>query len=94
MLSDHDQAVDRLKQLAVELESRSFAVRLLTRPDQPPCLRVINPAAPVLSEHVLVAPNSDGEWWFCFPWPQRIAVTDDVTAAADRIEHVLAEVDR
>ncbi|WP_263407699.1 hypothetical protein [Microbispora bryophytorum] len=42
----------------------------------------------------MIAPDAEGEWSFWFPWPERIALVTNVTEAADRIECVLAEVDR
>lgn len=55
---------------------------------------MINLAAPVLAENVLVAVDADDEWCFFFPWPERISPVGDVMAAADRIERVLAETGR
>lgn len=94
MTPDLERATECLQKLAVELEERRFAVRLCTGPGRPPRLRVINPLAPVLTENVLAAPGRDGRWGYWFSWPQHIALADDIVAAADRIECVLAEVDR
>ncbi|GLW98232.1 hypothetical protein [Microtetraspora sp. NBRC 16547] len=89
-----ERAVEHLEKLAMELENRRFAVRMHAPRDRAPHLNVINTAAPVLTEKVLAAPDSDGTWAFHFPWPQLIAPVHDIRAAADRIERVLAEVDR
>ncbi|GAA3120211.1 hypothetical protein GCM10010466_08850 [Planomonospora alba] len=89
-----EKAATALRQLAAELEGRRFSARLRTKEGTPPCLTVINLAAPALADSVLVAVDADDEWCFFFPWPERIAPVGDVMAAADRIERVLAEIDR
>ncbi|GII52821.1 hypothetical protein Pth03_12100 [Planotetraspora thailandica] len=94
MATDPEQAIEHLEKLAGELEARRFAVRVHALPGLTPHLNVINVAAPVLTEKVFAAPGSDGIWAFHFPWPQLIAPVHDVSVAADRIERVLAEVDR
>ena len=80
--------------LAAELEARRFAVRLHRREGGPATLRVVNVAAPVLTESVMTAPDAEGRMAFWFPWPALICEVSDVMAAADRIERVLAEVGR
>jgi hypothetical protein len=94
MSADTVHALNQLEKLATELDQRSFTVRLHLKEGRPPTLRVINTAAPVLTENVLTAPNTDGQLWFWFPWPAPITPITDVQTAADRIERVLAEVDR
>ncbi|GIH72828.1 hypothetical protein [Sphaerimonospora thailandensis] len=93
-LTDPRAVYNALQSLASELETRRFAVRLRTTKGRAPHLIVINPEAPVLTENVLVAPDSEGAWSYWFPWPERIALVTDVGYAADRIENVLAEVGR
>jgi hypothetical protein len=95
MLPEPQQATDHLQKLAVELEERRFAVRLRAAgPGRPPRLHVVNPAAPVLAEYVLAAPDCDGRWRYWFSWRQHIAPVNDPIVAAHRIERVLAELGR
>ncbi|GGO26824.1 hypothetical protein GCM10011574_59680 [Microbispora bryophytorum] len=75
-------------------KGRGFAARLRSGEGSSLHLFVMNPEAPVLTEHIMIAPDAEGEWSFWFPWPERIALVTNVTEAADRIECVLAEVDR
>ncbi|WP_182884197.1 hypothetical protein [Microbispora sp. H10885] len=94
MTIDPQEAVSWLEKLGAELESRGFSARLLSGTDRAPSLRVINVAAPVMSESVMVAADGDGEWCFYFPWPERIAPVRDLAVAVDRVERVLAEAGR
>ncbi len=91
---DVGEASEQMEKLAVELESRGFAARVCPAAKRLPKLRVINPEAPVLTEEIHVALDSDGVASFFFPWPQRIAPVNDVLTAAGRIERVLAEAGR
>ncbi|MEW9532846.1 hypothetical protein [Microbispora sp. NPDC049125] len=93
MTMDPEQALTCLQMLAAELEGR-FSARVRVGEGRTPRLHVVNLAAPVLTESVITAADGDGEWCFFFPWPQRIAPVGDLATAADRIERVLAEVDR
>lgn len=83
-----------LQVLAAELEQRRFAVQLQTTAGRPASLTVTNIAAPALSESVFTAPDDQGQLWFWFPWRAAIGPVDDVVAAANRVERVLAEVGR
>lgn len=94
MSADDANALDQLERLGAELEQRSFAVRLHLNEGRPTSLTVVNKVAPVLTECVLTAPNTDGKLWFWFPWPSPITPITDIETAADRIERVLAEVGR
>ncbi|WP_405084749.1 hypothetical protein [Microbispora sp. NBC_01389] len=93
-LADRAVVRDALQSLATALEVRGFAARLRSGEGSSLHLFVMNPEAPVLTEHVMIAPDAEGEWSFWFSWPERIALVTNVTEAADRIERVLAEVDR
>lgn len=93
-MSTSHPAAEPLEALAEELRSRNFSARIVVPLNRIPRLQVINPAAPALTEQVLAKPDSDGAWHYWFPWPALIAAVDDIPAAADRIEHVLAEVGR
>lgn len=94
MTTHTEQVIEHLEKLAAELATRRFVVQVLALPGRAHYLKVINPAAPVMTEKVLTARTSEGNWAFHFPWPQHIAPIHDINAAADRIERVLAEVDR
>ncbi|WP_449062535.1 hypothetical protein [Planomonospora algeriensis] len=93
-LVDTQAAHEALQSLAAELEKRRFSVRLRAVEGRPLSLTVTNTAAPVLTESILTAPDDSGALWYWFPWRAPISRVDDVTAAADLIERVLAEVGR
>ncbi|MCC5576836.1 hypothetical protein IMZ11_14480 [Microtetraspora sp. AC03309] len=86
-------AIGHLEKLGSELERRRFAVRVRAREGHA-TLNVTNVAAPALAESVFTAPDEEGDLWFWFPWQTPIGPVADITAAADRIERVLAEVGR
>lgn len=44
------------------------------------------------AEDVYAWRGQDGTWWYWWPWAERIAATEDLPAAVDRIEHALAAV--
>ncbi|GAA4199894.1 hypothetical protein [Microbispora amethystogenes] len=94
MTIDSGRAVAYLEKLAAELEGRGFSVRIRDFEGLAPSLHVINLAAPILAESVLVAVDGDGECCFYFPWPERIAPVSDLLTAANRVDRVLAEVGR
>ncbi|SDH38822.1 hypothetical protein SAMN05421505_11512 [Sinosporangium album] len=87
------EAVDHLQRLALQLEAHSFKVELTSRTGLVPQLRVINPAAPSVTEDVLAC-EDDGEWWFWLSWAGRIGQAEDVTTAAERIASVLYVIRR
>ncbi len=91
---DSPNPTDQLERLAAELKDRGFATRVYKVDGGRPRLRVINTAAPVLTEDIHVVRDGEGGPAFFFPWPQLIAPIRDIDAAADRIERVLAEVGR
>ena len=63
--------------------------RLTTQAGRVPSLHVVNTAAAVLAEDIYAGPGQDGVWWFWWSWAERIAVSDDMSAAARRIRRVL-----
>ncbi|GAA4154820.1 hypothetical protein [Actinomadura keratinilytica] len=81
--------IDYLEKLGEELRRRGLRARLTVPRDGSPSLHVINPAASVLTENILVEDGADG-WWYWWSWAERIAAADDVTAAAARVAAVLA----
>jgi hypothetical protein len=79
-----------LESLAGELTRRGLSARVLTPYGRVPSVHVVNPAATALAENVYAAGGADGVWWYWWSWAERIAVADDVDAAADCITRVLA----
>src|SRR5216683_1231504 len=79
-----------LESLAEELARRGLRTRLMTPQGRIPSLHVVNPAASVLAEDIYAGRGQDGVWWFWWSWAERIAVSDDLAAAASLIGRVLA----
>ncbi len=82
--------LDRLEGLAEALARHGLRARLTTPAGRVPSLHVVNPAAAALAEDIYAGPGTDGVWWFWWSWAERIAVSDDLPAAASRIGRVLA----
>jgi hypothetical protein len=80
----------RLEDLADLLTRRGLRARVMTPPGRVPSLHVVNPLAGALAEDVYAGRGQDGRWWFWWSWAERIALSEDVEAAAARIERVLA----
>ena len=80
----------RLEGLAGALTSRGLRARIMTPPGRVPSLHVVNPLAGALAEDVYAGRGQDGLWWFWWSWAERIALSEDLEAAAARIERVLA----
>jgi hypothetical protein len=83
----------RLEGLADLLIRRGLRARIMTPPGQVPSLHVVNPLAGALAEDIYAGRGQDGLWWFWWSWAECIALSDDVEAAAARIERVLAAND-
>ena len=83
--------LERLESLAGALTARGLPGAVLAPPGRIPRLQVAGPAAGQ-AEDVYAWRCEDGTWWYWWPWAERIAVTEDLTAAADRIEHALTPV--
>jgi hypothetical protein len=81
--------LDRLAGLADELCRLGMTSRLTAPPGRKPRLHVVNPAASMLAEDVLVGRSQDGVWWYWWPWAQRIAPGDQAASAAEQIARVL-----
>ncbi len=81
--------VDRLEELACELDRHGLQVSLMTPAGRIPSLHVANPVAPRLAEDVYVGRSQDGLWWFWWPWAERIAPGGEVAEAATAIAKVL-----
>lgn len=80
----------RLEGLADVLTRRGLRARIVAPRGRVPSLHVVNPLAGVLAEDVYAGRGQDGLWWFWWSWAERIAVSDDIEAAAAKIERVLA----
>jgi hypothetical protein len=79
-----------LDKLVEELTHRGFEAWLMAPPDRVPSVYVVNPAARALEDNVYVCLGEDGLWWFWWSWAERIAIADDLDAAATSIASVLS----
>jgi hypothetical protein len=79
-----------LEDLADVLTRRGLRARIMTPAGRVPSLHVVNPLAGALADDVYAGRGQDGLWWFWWSWAERIALSQDVEAAAARIERVLA----
>ncbi len=75
-----------LGKLARELETRGLEAILRT---DPPTLRIVDPDTAMFSETVDCVALSGG-WFYRWSWGDVVESTDNPSAAADRIRHVLA----
>jgi len=78
-----------LDKLAEEMTHRGLEAWVMAPPDRLPSVYVVNPAARALEENVYVLRGKDGLWWFTWSWAERIAIADDLDAAATAIARVL-----
>lgn len=79
-----------LDKLAEELTQRGLDAWLMAPPGRVPSVYVVNPAARALEDNVYVDRGKDGLWWFWWSWAERIAIADDLDAAASAIVRVLS----
>jgi hypothetical protein len=79
----------RLERLAGTLAERGMNVSLVAPPGRVPWLEVVHPAAGGAAGDVYAARCRDGNWWFWWPWAERIATESDLGAAAATIEEAL-----
>ncbi len=85
--------LNRLEGLAAELAKHGLMTRLMAPAGRIPSLHVVNPAVSRLAEDVYVGRSQDGQWWFWWPWAERIAPGDQLAAAAAVIARVLSATD-
>ncbi len=85
--------LDRLEGLAVELGRRGLRATVMTPSGRVPSLHVVNPKASRLAEDVYVGRSQDGQWWFWWPWAERIAPGDEIGEAAALVARVLETAD-
>jgi hypothetical protein len=86
---NHAAATTYLEKLADELANRGLEAWLMTPPGRVPSLYVTNPGARALEENICAVQGKDGIWWFWWSWAERIAIADDLDAAATAITRVL-----
>jgi hypothetical protein len=79
-----------LDKLVEELTHRGLEAWLMAPPERMPTMYVVNPAARALEENVYAQRCGDGIWWFWWSWAERIAIADDLDAAATAIARVLS----
>jgi hypothetical protein len=79
-----------LDKLVEELTHRGLEAWLMAPPERMPTMYVVNPAARALEENVYAQRCEDGIWWFWWSWAERIAIADDLDAAATAIARVLS----
>jgi hypothetical protein len=79
-----------LDKLVEELTHRGLEAWLMAPPERMPTMYVVNPAARALEENVYAQRCGDGMWWFWWSWAERIAIADDLDAAATAIARVLS----
>lgn len=88
-----DERLEHLELLGGALAERGFAVRTVTPAEGPPYLRVSNPVAPALTDRVMCERDKAGEWWFWWPWAQRITLVHQLDDAVGQVARVLASID-
>jgi hypothetical protein len=87
--SDAEQlAIDQLNALAVDLSGRGFLTGMVHEGGTRKLL-VVNQAVPSCREHITVAADDNGAWWFRWSWGDRIALVDQIGAAAFKVAYVL-----
>jgi hypothetical protein len=82
----------RLERLAGTLTQRGMDASLVDPDGRVPRLQVVHPVAGGTPEDVYVSPGQDGNWWFWWPWAERIAADGDLDSAAATIEQALTRV--
>lgn len=85
--------VQRLERLAGTLEERGMCVTLVAPPSRVPRLQVAHPAPDGATGDIYASRGRDGNWWFWWPWAERIAPGDQLAAAAAQIARVLSALD-
>ncbi|MBO3750970.1 hypothetical protein J5X84_33275 [Streptosporangiaceae bacterium NEAU-GS5] len=83
-----DDDFGHLKRLVSELGSMGLHARLVRNQSGRPYVRVINPKATSLSEHVMCR-SEDYYWW---SWGEPMHTTQDPAGAATKVARVLAAV--
>jgi hypothetical protein len=79
----------RLEQLGAVLAGRGLTARPLAPPGRVPRLHVTHPDGD--AEAIYACRCQDGEWWFWWPWAERIGTEADIHRAAATIEQQLSK---
>jgi hypothetical protein len=88
-LSLSTAALRRLERLAGVLAGRGMDATLVAPYSRVPRLQVAHPAAGGATGDIYAARGRDGNWWFWWPWAERIATDGNLEAAASAIEQAL-----
>lgn len=91
-MTDREQQLVHLEQLAKELKQRGFSVELVGKLTKP-FLKVANAETPTLNERVLCYQADDGSWVLWWPWKQPIGSVDDLEVVIEKISVVLRSVE-
>jgi hypothetical protein len=84
------ETLHRLDMLAGTLTERGMGVSLVASAGRVPRLQVAHPAADGETGDVYASRCRNGNWWFWWPWAERIAEEGDMDAAAAIIEKALS----
>src|SRR5579862_4870238 len=82
-----DTTVAYLDSLAAAVTPLGMTASLIALPRRLPRLQIAHPDG--LAEEVFAARCEDGNWWFWWPWAQRIAAVADLDEAVVTIERAL-----
>jgi serine/threonine-protein kinase RsbW len=82
--TDHDDGRPELEKLAAELAGRGLTAQLVIRAQRLPCLKVSGAGTDASPQRIYAQAD-----WFFWPYAERIAACDDLTAAADAIVSAL-----
>jgi hypothetical protein len=82
-------AVHRLELLAGTLEERGMCATLVAPASRVPRLQVAHPAHAGATGDIYASRGRDGDWWFWWPWAERIGAEGNLDAAAAAIEQAL-----
>jgi hypothetical protein len=82
----------RLERLAGTLARRGMDASLVDPSGRVPRLQVVHPTAKGAPEDVYASCGQDGNWWFWWPWAERIATDGDLDSAAATIEQALTRI--
>ena len=85
-----NETVHRLEMLAGTLTERGLGASLVAPAGRVTRRQVAHPAADGETGDVYASRGKNGNWWFWWPWAERIAEEGDLDAAAAIIEDALA----
>ena len=80
-----------LKNLADELDARGLITRVSRARSGVAFVRVVNPLATAMHEHVTCAPSPAGlhDWYYWWSWGECMHCVDDPAGAASKVARVL-----